>query len=463
MTLPERSDVVVVGGGHAGLCAAITAAEEGARVVLLERAPKAMRGGNTRHTRNLRAMHRTPQASLSGAYDEQEYWQDLLKVTGGHTNESLTRMVIAHSEGLLTWLQERGVRFQPSLSGTLGLGRTNAFFLGGGCALANALYRHAEQVGVYISYDCTVSDVRLADETCQSIRVESGGESFDLNADAFIMASGGFQANADWMREIWGPAADNFLIRGTPFNDGLVLRALMDRGAATVADASQCHAVAIDARAPKYDGGIVSRLDCVPFGIVVNTGAERFYDEGEDFWPKRYAIWGRLIAAQPEQIAYAIIDSKVTDNFIPSVFPAVSAPSIEDLAGKLQLPAAAFSNTLHEYNASVQPGRYDPTTLDTCATLGLTPPKSHWALTIDQPPYHAYPLRPGITFTYLGVAVNERAQVVRADGSACTNLYAAGEIMAGNILGQGYCAGTGMTIGGVFGRIAGAEAACHTR
>jgi tricarballylate dehydrogenase len=463
MTLPERSDVVVVGGGHAGLCAAITAAEEGARVVLLERAPKAMRGGNTRHTRNLRAMHHAPQAGLSGAYDEHEYWQDLLKVTAGHTNESLTRMVIAQSEGLLTWLQERGVRFQPSLSGTLGLGRTNAFFLGGGCALANALYRHAEQVGVHINYDCTVEDVRLVEETCESIRVESGGESFDLTADAFIMASGGFQANAVWMREIWGPAADNFLIRGTPFNDGLVLRALMDGGAATVADASQCHAVAIDARAPKYDGGIVSRLDCVPFGIVVNTGAERFYDEGEDFWPKRYAIWGRLIAAQPDQIAYAIIDSKVTDNFIPSVFPAVSAPTIEALAGQLQLPAVSLSNTLDEYNASVRSGRYDTTALDDCATFGLTPPKSHWALSIDKPPYHAYPLRPGITFTYLGVAVNKRAQVIRADGSACTNLFAAGEIMAGNILGQGYCAGTGMTIGGVFGRIAGAEAACQTR
>ena len=261
----------------------------------------------------------------------------------------------------------------------------------------------------------------------------------------------------------WGPAAKNFLIRGTPYNEGHVLEALMNHDVATVGDPAQCHAVAIDARAPRFDGGIVSRLDCVPFSIVVNRDGQRFYDEGEDFWPKRYAIWGRLVARQADQIAYACIDSKVTGNFIPSVFPAIQADTLVELAATLGLPETEFTRTVTEYNNAVRQGTYDPTTLDNCTTGGLEINKSHWALAIDEPPFFAYPLRPGITFTYLGVKVDAQARVQMTDGQPVDNLYAAGEIMAGNILGQGYCAGTGMTIGGVFGCIAGAQASCHSR
>jgi tricarballylate dehydrogenase len=461
MTLPEHADVVVVGGGHAGLCAAITAAEGGREVWLLERAPAAMRGGNTRHTRNLRAMHEQEIAGLTGRYSAEEYWQDLLRVTDGNTNETLAQLTIRESESLLDWLQAHGVYFQPSLSGTLSLGRTNAFFLGGGCALTNALYLAADQASVKVAYDCHVTGVQMSANTCEAVLIEYHGEQHRLAANTFIMACGGFQANADWMRQAWGEAADNFLIRGTPYNEGHMLQALMQQGVATTGDPTQCHAVAIDARAPKYDGGIVSRLDCVPFSIVVNKHGKRFYDEGEDFWPKRYAIWGRLIAAQPEQIGYAVIDSKVTENFMPSVFPAIEADSLDALAELVEIPGDALQNTVAAYNEAVEPGDYDPNVLDTCCTNGLAPDKTHWALPIDNPPFYAYPLRPGITFTYLGLVVDERARVQMADGEACTNLYAAGEIMAGNILGQGYCAGTGMTIGGVFGRIAGEQAACR--
>jgi len=233
---------------------------------------------------------------------------------------------------------------------------------------------------------------------------------------------------------------------------------LLDKGAKAVGDPRQCHAVAIDARAPKFDGGIVTRLDCVSFGIVVNKRAERFYDEGEDFWPKRYAIWGRLVAQQPEQIAYSIIDAKSINLFMPSVFPSIEAQSIREMAEKLELDPAALETTVANFNAATRPGTFDAGELDDCTTEGLAPPKSHWARPLDTPPYYGYPLRPGITFTYLGVAVNERAQVVLQDGSPSSNIFAAGEIMSGNILGQGYMAGFGMTIGTVFGRIAGKEA-----
>jgi tricarballylate dehydrogenase len=216
----------------------------------------------------------------------------------------------------------------------------------------------------------------------------------------------------------------------------------------------------VDGRAPKFDGGIVTRLDCISLGIVVNRDGERFYDEGEDLWPKRYAIWGRLIAQQPGQIAYSITDAKAAGHFMPSVFPALEANSIEDLAGLMGLAPDRVKATVARYNdAVVAGGKFDHSVLDGCRTQGLSPDKTNWARRIDTPPFTGYPLRPGITFTYLGVKVNARAEVIMKDGSAARNIFAAGEIMAGNILGQGYLAGFGMTIGTVFGRIAGSGAA----
>ena len=217
----------------------------------------------------------------------------------------------------------------------------------------------------------------------------------------------------------------------------------------------------IDARAPKYDGGIVTRLDCIPFGIVVNREVRRFYDEGEDVWPKRYAIWGRLVAQQPGQIAYAIGDAKTVGSFMPSVYPPIRADTVADLAAALELDPAALERTIARFNGAVRPGKYDPDILDDCRTEGLDPPKSHWALRLDSPPYFAYPLRPGITFTYLGVKVDRQARIVMADGRPAANMFAAGEIMAGNVLGRGYLAGIGMTIGTVFGCVAGEAAARH--
>jgi tricarballylate dehydrogenase len=457
--MPASTDVLVIGGGNAAMCAAITAREAGADVVVLEHADRTMRGGNTRHTRNLRAMHDGPVYTLADSYTEEEYWRDLLKVTEGETDERLARLMIRESAELLDWLHERGVRFQPALSGTLSLERTNAFFLGGGKTLLNAQYLHAERIGVDVFYDSEVTAL-VCDESgfCEAT-YSCAGEPHTISARAVVVASGGFQANEVWMREAWGEAADNFIIRGTPFNRGTVLRNLMESGARTVGDPTQCHAVAVDARAPKYDGGIVSRLDCVCFSIVVNRDGQRFYDEGEDFWPKRYAIWGRLVAKQPGQIAWAIIHARVADNFMPSIFPMISADSIEALAVEISVPPQALAATVASFNAAVVPGHYDTAELDSCRTKGIEPPKSHWALTIDTPPFCAYPLRPGITFTYLGLEVDEEARVSFDSACSVRNVFAAGEVMAGNILGKGYCAGTGMTIGGVFGRIAGRNAA----
>jgi tricarballylate dehydrogenase len=454
-------DLVVVGGGNAALCAAITARDLGASALVIEHAPEPFRGGNSRHTRNLRAMHDGPVATLVGSYDEEEYWRDLLFVTGGRTDEHLARIAIRGSYSAVSWLARLGARFQPSLTGTLSLSRTNLFFLGGGKAHLNTLYAAAIRKGVDILYDSEVTELPLDGEMVREARFTCRGFPQTVRAKSFIAASGGFQSNVDWLRRNWGARADNFLIRGTPYARGTILKNLIDQGVATEGDPRGCHAVAIDARSPRFDGGIVTRLDCIPFSIVVNRDARRFYDEGEDFWPKRYAIWGKLVADQPGQIAWSIFDSQSIGLFMPSVFPAIEAGSTAELAGRLGLDSAALAATIEEYNLAVRPGRFDPTMHDDCSTQGLTPAKTHWARTIDRPPFYAYPLRPGITFTYLGVKVDARARVSLASGRPAKNLFATGEIMAGNILGEGYLAGFGMTIGTVFGRIAGAEAASH--
>ncbi|MEO8545189.1 MAG: FAD-dependent tricarballylate dehydrogenase TcuA [Burkholderiaceae bacterium] len=454
-------DVLVIGGGNAALCAALMAREAGASVLLLEASPREWRGGNSQHTRNLRCKHDAPQDVLVEAYPEEEYWQDLLKVTGGATNEALARLVIRESSTCRPWMVSHGVRFQPSLSGALHTARTNAFFMGGGKALVNAYYRSAECLGVQIRYEAPAVGVELRDGRFVAALLGDGQR---IEAKTCVLAAGGFESNREWLRAAWGVnergeyPADNFLIRGTRFNTGTMLRFMIDAGADTIGDATQAHMVAIDARAPLYDGGICTRIDCVSLGVVVNREAERFYDEGEDFWPKRYAIWGRLVAQQPGQIAWSIIDSKAIGRFMPPVFPGTQAATLPELAQRLELDPITFKRTLNRYNGACQVGKFDHTALDDCHTEGLDPTKSHWARPIDTPPFYAYPLRPGVTFTYLGLKTDHTA-AVHFGGLASDNLFVAGEMMAGNVLGKGYTAGVGMSIGTAFGRIAGAQAA----
>jgi succinate dehydrogenase/fumarate reductase flavoprotein subunit len=270
------ADVVVVGGGNAALCAALMAREAGASVLLLEASPREWRGGNSQHTRNLRCMHDAPQDVLIDAYPEEEYWQDLLKVTGGLTDEHLARLVIRASSNCRDWMRSHGVHFQPPLSGALHVARTNAFFMGGGKALVNAYFRSAEKLGVQIRYDTPVASVELDGDRFVAVRTEAGER---IEAKSCVLASGGFESNREWLREAWGQnergewPADNFLIRGTRFNQGVLLKYMIAAGADSIGDPSQGHMVAIDARAPLYDGGICTRIDCVSLGVVVNREA----------------------------------------------------------------------------------------------------------------------------------------------------------------------------------------------
>ena len=458
----DMYDVIVVGAGNAGLVAAISAKHSVRRVLLLERSPEWIRGGNSRHTRNVRYAHQADPPYTTGDYTEEELQDDLLRVSGKDTTVDLARLCVPESRNVVRWMSEHGIKWQKPLKGTLHLDKTNRFFLGGGKALVNTYFKTAQRMGIEVLYEASVEDVIIDGQRARGVVVERHGERQTLLAGAIILASGGFEANVGWLREYWGPAIDNFEIRGTPYNDGRPLAAMLRAGALPVGDPKAAHAVCCDARGPRFDGGIVTRLDATPFGIVVNKHCQRFYDEGEDIWPKRYAIWGGLIGEQPDQIAYAVIDSRMLDKFLPSMYRPYQANTLPELATVLGLDPVAFAANVEEYNrCASRDGTFNPAILDNCSTKGLDPPKSHWAMPIEMPPFYGYALRPGITFTYLGIAVDETTRVQMKSGSPFANLYAAGEIMSGSILTRGYLGGFGMTIGTVFGRIAGKEAAKH--
>ncbi|MGH9354997.1 MAG: FAD-dependent tricarballylate dehydrogenase TcuA [Terriglobia bacterium] len=455
-------DVIVVGGGNAALCAALAARHAVQKVLLLERSPEHMRGGNTRHTRNIRCAHAAADQYFSGPYSEEEMLEDLNGVTGGPANLDLAKLAIWESSKLPGWMSEHGVSWQQPLAGTLHLGRTNRWFLGGGKALVNAYYHTACRMGVSICYDAPVKDLVIENDRFEGVVLNGEANERLIRGRAVVVAAGGFEANLEWLKRHWGNAADNFIVRGTPYNDGMALATLLAKGAKPIGDPKGFHAIAVDARAPKYDGGIVTRLDAIPFGIVVNRLGRRFYDEGENIWPKRYAIWGGLIAGQPDQEAYCIVDSKTIRRFLPPMFKPYQSDSFEGLACALRLDPAVLAETVGEYNrATAGNTTFRIETLDGVCTHGLAPPKSNWAIPIDSPPFYGLPLRPGITFTYMGVTVDERSRVIHAAGRPFKNVYAAGEIMSGNILTKGYLAGFGLTIGSVFGELAGREAASH--
>jgi tricarballylate dehydrogenase len=256
-------DVVVLGGGNAALCAALTAREAGARVIVVERAPREFRGGNSRHTRNLRCAHDAPTAVLTGSYSEDEFFADLRRVNANETDEALARLLICQSKACTEWMARFGVRLQSALRGTLHLSRTNAFFLGGGKALMNSYYAAAARLGIDVLYDAEVVGIDVPDGEFRSVRLQPDGRSVRLQADhiqgkAVVLATGGFESNLSWLKEAWGAAADNFIVRGTPYNTGTPLRLMLDAGAQPIGDPRGCHAIAVDARAPKFDGGIAS-------------------------------------------------------------------------------------------------------------------------------------------------------------------------------------------------------------
>ncbi len=450
-------DVLVVGGGSAALCAAIAARRSGASVRMVEQAPASLRGGNTRHARNFRLMHEQPEWYVPDSYGKEAFFRDLVRVTHGATDETLARLLIQGSTTIAGWLDANGVRLQNPTLGAMPYSRRTAFFLGGGKAMINALYATAAKLGVAIGYDSEVVALRFDDDRACEASIVHDGRTERVAAKTVVLCTGGHQANLDWLRQSFGAAADNFMVRGTPYVAGSVLRLLLDAGARPVGDPGRCHMVAVDARGPKFDGGIVTRITAIPHGIVVDRDGQRFHDEGEDARKTHYARWGARIADCPGQIAYLIMDANGYGRALPTALPPIQADTVAALATALGLDPAALQTTIRNFNAAIADNADVP--LIARCTTGLTPPKSHAAVALTAPPFAAYPMRPGVTFTHFGVAVDDRLRVVKNDGRPVSNVFAAGMIMAANVLGEGYLAGLGVSLCTVFGRRAGEQAA----
>ncbi|MBS0641212.1 MAG: FAD-dependent tricarballylate dehydrogenase TcuA [Proteobacteria bacterium] len=444
------AEVLVIGGGIAGLSAAIAAREAGARVHLIECAPRHHRGGNARHARNLRIAHDAPTPFTPDSYTQADFVAELERAAAGHADPALVRSFVAQTEKLVPWLAAQGVLFQRAGDGRLPYSHRTAFLFGGGMTLVNTLYARAERLGVRVEYGVTAEAPAI--EAGRAVHVDLRTPLGPVRAmpPATIICGGGAQGDPMSLRPHWGAAADGFVLRGVPYADGRLLRGLLAQGVAQAGVAGACHLVAVDARSPRADGGIVTRVLGIPHGIVVNRDAQRFHDEGADTAQTRYAVWGRMIAQQPGQIAWLVLDAAAEQRIPPLVFPPLRAPTPAALAACLGLDPVAFARCVAVYNDAVDPsGR----------TSGLMPEKTRYARRLDTPPFAAVPVRPGITFTCEGVRVDAQARVLRQDGAPLANLFAAGTMMAPNILGTGYLAGAAMSVAAVFGRIAGAAAA----
>jgi tricarballylate dehydrogenase len=452
----EYYDVIVVGAGVAGLCAAIAAHQEGANVLVLEKAPRTERGGNTRYSdANIRFPH-DPDEYCSVKYTKEDFYDDIMRVTGGRANPELAKTFVDHAAEAVEWLTSIGVQWAPP-----DITKVNEYarqVRGGGEELLSVLFKYLEDRGVKILYE-TPARKLLMNRKAQVIGVRAiGGDGFiDFHSKAVVLATGGFQANVEMTTKYIGPSTPHYIIRGSRFCTGDGLRMALEIGAQAAGDMGDFHSAVIDARSPRVECG-VTNVNAYPYGILVNIYGERFLDEGADFRDHTYVIYGKEILKQPQGIAFAIFDQKVKHLITVKYKDPIVADTIEELAQKLGLDPFKLSRTIKEFNEAVQPGEFNYRVLDGKCTKGINPPKSNWALPIDKPPFIAFPVTGGITFTFGGLKVNTKAQVLNLESKPIPGLYAAGELI-GELFYHNYPGGSSVLRGVVFGRIAGIEAA----
>lgn len=488
--MPEL-DVIVVGAGNAALAAAVSAREQGAaRVVVLEKAPEELRGGNTHYSGGLfrfafdRAedlLRLAPDAERQAPgfltsvepYPRQRFRQDLDRVTEGRSDPELADLLIDRSHDTVAWIVAQGIVMEPavSLSGVRVDGKIKwspgAILRARheGIGLSRMWFEIAARRGVEVRYGA--SAVRLVQDGRGRVTgvVVRDAEGFrELGAKAVVLGCGGFEANPEWRARYLGRPWDHAKVRGTRYNTGDGLRMALEIAALPHGQWTGCHSTPIDAEAPPHgDRKLTDKTNRLsyPYGVLVNVRGRRFFDEGEDFQFYTYAKLGGIILGQPQGIAYQVFDAKVTsllEGRYKTGTPIV-ADSLKELVDRLPLERAACLRTLDDYNAAAgSDRRFDPTALDGLAAAGLEPPKSNWAQRLDAPPFAAYPVTGGITFTFGGVRVNARAQVMNTSWEPIPGLYACGE-MVGGLFHVNYPGGSGLMSGAVFGRIAGAHAA----
>lgn len=485
------SDVVVVGAGNAALTAALAAREAGAQVLVLEKAAAEDRGGNSRFTGGIvRFAHDGLEdvlplvPDLTDAeiarldvepYSANTYVDDIMRLSEGKADPALTHVLVHNSYQTVRWMQSLGVQFELYQTAVRQGGRIYfpagavIQFWSGGPGLTQRLFRAAEGRGIDVVYDAPVSDLLIATEgRIQGVRAQTPEGLMDIHAGAVILACGGFEASAERRARYLGTEWAKVHVRGSRHNTGELLDRLEALGALLGGHLDGAHAVPVDAGSPEVGdlnlGDLTARLS-YPLGIMVNRDAQRFIDEGMDFKSYSYTVMGPAILRQPGGIAYQIFDQQTVERLetrYGSGSPPVIAETIETLAEKLGLHPQALVHTVQAYNHAVQDGTFNPAIKDGKGTKGIEPAKTNWALRLDKPPFVAYGVCCGITFTYGGVMVNEAGEVMRRDGLPIPGLYAAGEI-TGGIFYHNYPSGAGLMLGAVFGRIAGTRAAAFAR
>jgi tricarballylate dehydrogenase len=483
--------VIVAGGGNAALCAALSAREKGANVIVLERAPIDEAGGNSRFTAGairtvynglddivelMPDLNEEERANTDfGTYTEEQFFDDMARVTDYRSDPDLVELLIKRSFETLKWMKNKGVRFMPlyakqafKIDGRFKFwGGLTVEAWGGGPGLIEALTESCKREGIEIRYEARVVDLLADDDGVKGVLVSQNGKTVELLSEAVILACGGFEANAEMRTRYLGPGWDLARVRGTRFNTGDGIRMGLAIGASPAGNWSGCHAVAWDRNAPEFGDLAVGdnfQKHSYPFGLIVNGDGKRFVDEGADFRNYTYAKYGREILNQPGQFAYQVFDDKVKhllrDEYRIRQVTKAQSDTLEGLVAQMEgVNAENFLKTVSEFNAAVnQEIPFDPTVKDGRHTQGLPINKSNWANTIDTPPYQAYGVTCGITFTFGGLRIDTDTRVIDNDGRVIPNLYAAGE-MVGGLFYFNYPGGTGLMSGAVFGKVAGANAA----
>jgi tricarballylate dehydrogenase len=491
--VPEQWDVIVVGGGNAALCAALAAREQLKRVLVLERAPEDQSGGNSRFTAGLMRMAYRgvedlikvmPDLSAEeiartdfGAYTEQQFLDDMARVTEYRCDPDLTEILVKQSLPTITWMRSKGVRFTAAWGRqAFNIGGKFKFWggltvevVGGGPGLVDTLTAIARRDGIEIWYSARAVSLLHDDDGVHGVRLKREGKTVEARGKSVVLAGGGFQANAEWRTRYLGPGWELAKVRGTRFNTGDVIRMALDIGAAPVGNWSGCHAVAWERNAPEYGDLAVGdqfQKHSYPWGVYLNARGKRFVDEGADFRNYTYAKYGRVILEQPGQFAWQIFDAKVKgqlrDEYKIRQVTKRTANTLQELVKQLDdVDAEAALKELQSYNKAVRTDiAFNPNVKDGRRTEGLAIPKSNWANALDTPPFEAYAVTCGITFTFGGLRINTDAQVISTDDAPIPGLFAAGELVGG-IFYFNYPGGTGLTNGAVFGRIAGTKAARH--
>ncbi|MGV9796504.1 FAD-dependent tricarballylate dehydrogenase TcuA [Mycobacterium sp. NPDC003449] len=491
--MQDRYDVVVVGAGNAALCAALAAREHGAGVLVLERAPENERGGNTAFTAGAMrfayngvedVLELCPELSEDdlastdfGAYTQDDFYNDMCRVTEYRTDPDLTDIIVKKSFETLKWMRSKGVRFAPiygrqafKVDGKFKFwGGLTLETWGGGPGLVDSLIDAATREGIDIAYEARALALKTDDAGVSGVQIRVDGELRTVDAGAVILASGGFEANPEWRTRYLGPGWDLAKVRGSRFNMGDGIRMAIDIGAMPWGHWSGAHAVGWELNAPPYGDLAVGdgfQKHSYPFGIMVNADGCRFVDEGADFRNYTYAKYGHRILAQPQQFAWQIFDQKVThllrDEYRIRQVTKVTADSIPALARKLDgVDADQFVKTVEEFNAAVRTEvPFNPNERDGRRTVGLPLDKTNWANPLDSPPFEAYAITCGVTFTFGGLHITEHAEVLDTEDRPIKGLYACGELVGG-IFYFNYPGGTGLTNGSVFGRIAGERAGAH--